>query len=554
MLVKLTVSDFALLRDTKITLRPGFTAVTGETGAGKSLLVGAVAFLAGGRTTMGVVRDGAQRAVVEGEFSVGGDEIVILRRELSAEGRTRAFISDSPVSLKQLAKRAASLVDITAQRSFSHLLDFSRHLDFLDHFTGLEVDRARLREFETDYSSLARRIRKLELQHEEFRQRSELVAFQLTEIDSVDPQPGEDDRLAAEIHRLEHFEELHQSSARLEELLVEGEPAVEPLLAEAAPLLEWLAKIDPELADLTGELDTARTALREIARRVAERCRSVGYEADRLETLRERQHRLAGLARKFGGSLTALLERRREMQREMTAGDRTKGGLSKLRSDRQGLVSRWCKLALRVGKLRRRSASRLEAGVVNSLTKLGVKDGRFEVRFSRTPDPEGLFEAEGQRWRLDGRGAEAVEFFLSTNPGIEPRPLAQVASGGELSRLLLALKEALPVTDNEVTVFFDEIDTGVSGRVARLVGLKLKELACGRQMVVITHLPQIAGLADRHLRVSKRPGEWGMESEIREIKGEQRIRELASLLSDGAITGAALEQARRLTRPSKSEQ
>jgi DNA repair protein RecN (Recombination protein N) len=220
--------------------------------------------------------------------------------------------------------------------------------------------------------------------------------------------------------------------------------------------------------------------------------------------------------------------------------------LDELAADRSRLVGDWRQRAQQVGDARLKSARKLEKQVVGSLKALGMNGARFEVHLVRAPDPDGLYEFDGQRYRLDACGAETAEFFLSANPGLEPRPLEMVASGGELSRLMLALKEALPVSDGEATVIFDEIDTGVSGGVAELVGRKLKQLARGRQLIAITHLPQIAGLADHHLRVSKHRGKSGMETEIAEVQGEQRVLELAVLLSGGKLTDAARTQARNL--------
>jgi len=559
MLIRLTIKNFALLRDTEINFDSGFTAVTGETGTGKSLLVGAISFLAGVKVAPGVVRDDASMAVVEGEFSLDeADDTLIIRRELSANGRSRAFIQDSPVTLKKLSERMLFLVDITAQRAYSHLLEPSKHLDFVDIFARLSEERSRLADFSLRYSNLDKRLERVIAKSREFRERQNLIGFQLDEINKVDPQPGEDDGLKVEIHRLEHFEEFHLNGERFENLLSSNEDAVDPTLAEASQLLENLAGIDETLVELRDEFTSARDALKEISGRVSERCRSLVFDAEQLESLRERQHRLNGIVRKYGGSLTAVLERKRDMERELSAGDANRLEIVDLEKQKEKLAVDWVKLADKVTEARHKAARKLESKVIRVLAELGVRDAMFEVRFISPPlysspgfrggiKGGGVFlEIEGKRWRLTDRGAETAEFFLSTNPGLEPRPLAQVASGGELSRLLLALKEVIPAARNEATVLFDEIDTGVSGRIARLVGKKLKQLAVNRQLVTITHLPQIAGLADHHFRVSKKSEADKMKSEIIELKGEERIQEIALLLSGGTITDAALEQARNL--------
>ncbi len=546
MLVRLTVKNFALIRDAEIQFKPGFTALTGETGSGKSLLVEALLFLSGSRAKPDIVSDDARVAVVEAEFTHPTLGVVILRREHSISGRSRAFHNDSPTTNKRLAETAAALLDITSQRAFSHLLAPARHLDFLDVYAGLSEERKNLAHCETEYRSLKRGIDELEKRVREFERNREWIEFQLQQIEEVCPSSDEAESLAGEIRRLEHAEEIHQISRRIDELLVDGPHALDAGLMEAMELFARIAEIDPALEDLTGELEGARTTIREIARRVSERCGGGNFDPERLEELRERQHQLTGLVRKFGGSLAALLENREHLLRRLEEGKEEKNQLKRMLEKRDELIGVWSKLAERVDGIRRRKARRLEEQIVGSLNRLGVEDAVFEARFALRPDPDGIYLREGRKWKLDALGTATAEFYLSTNPGHRPKPLAQVASGGELSRLLLALKEAVPPVDDEATVILDEIDVGVSGRIARMVGRKLRDLSANRQMIAITHLPQIAGLASHHLRVTKRTTGGRMETEIDELTGEERLREIALLLSSGEPTEAAFRQARNL--------
>ena len=549
MLTRLEVKNFALLKDTEISFHPGFTVLTGETGAGKSLLVGAISFLIGGKTPSGIVRDGARTAIVEAEFHYeGSSEKLIIRRELDSSGRSRAFIQDSPVNLKQLALQTVDLVDITAQRSFSHLLDPLRHLDFVDQYSGLLKKRELMRQFASEYSSLTNKLGKLYQRRHQFLQQQEFISFQLSEIKDIDPQPDEDRELEIEIRKLENYEEFHLSSERLELLFSQDENSVEDRLTEASTILEGLSSIDPEFTELLKDFYSAKDTLKEIGYRVSQKHRHLEFDADKLEKFRERQHQLAGLVKKYGGSLAELLVRRQRLESELSSGDDDHKNIREMETDREKIVKGWCDLAKLVSEARHESAKRLEKKVETALTDLGLKNGQFKVNFRKNPNNEGLYDDEDGKWRLTDRGVEEAEFFLSTNPGLEPRPLAQVASGGELSRLLLTLKEVLPRTENEATIIFDEIDTGVSGRVAQLVGRKLKKLCANRQLLAITHLPQIAGLADNHLRVVKKPDKNSTETEIVELDESERIKELATLLSGGKVTEAALEQAENLIK------
>jgi len=546
MLHRLTVKNFALLRDTELIFKQGLTAITGETGTGKSLLVEAISFLGGGRVAPGMVRDGAHMALIEAEFTSIDDTPVILRRELHAKGRTRAFRNDSPISTKILAQTAATLFDITSQRAFSHLLEPLRHVDFLDLFAGLIPERKELEGYEKDYQSFQRRISILKRHQNEFRQKREIISFKLDQINSVDPQPGEEDELAVEVKRLEHFEDLHRDGGEIINLLIDNKQAVDYKLGEAKKLLESVTDLDSTLIELLNELESAQSAIREIARRIEERCLRVSYEANWLEKLRERQHAISGLVRKFGGTFTALLEQRESLRIELISEETTSRELQNLITKRDHLINKWVKLAERVSAIRMKKAKQLEKRVVGSLAKLGIKDAQFNIQLQRIPDSNGLIEMDNKRWRLDKKGGETVEFYLSANPGLEPRPLAQVASGGELSRLLLALKETLPAVSGEVAIIFDEIDTGVSGRIAHLVARKLKELSAERQMIAITHLPQIAGMADQHIKIDKKPLKGEIETLVKKLDSDHRIHEIATMLSGGKVTEAALEQARNL--------
>lgn len=546
MLQRLSISDFALLRKAEIYFSPGFSVFTGETGAGKSLLVGAVNFLGGQRAPFGVVREGARKAVVEGEFIRSDGSIVILRRELSQDGRSRSFLDDEPASAKEIADAAVSLLDITSQRAFSRLLDRNSHLDFLDQFAGLAEQRLAMERCEQEHSTLDRNVRRIRNLIEENARQREFYQHQLREIDAVAPLPGEDETILAELRRLEHQEEILQDSARVVSLLSDDPDSVDARLVETARLMERIGRFDEGVKELQRDIDSARSTLREAALLISSRCRAEEFDPDKLEALRERQRRLAGLARKFGGSLNAALERAVEFRGRLTGDEEAARELSGLKSRRDEILREWRETAAEVTRRRSEAGPRLASAVEILLRELGVPDAKIEVRLSRTAELNGLFLEQGREWRLTGRGVDEAEIFFSANPGMELKPVATTASGGELSRLLLAIKQALPATSDEATLLLDEIDSGVSGRIARLIGLKLRQLAGERQLLAITHLPQIASLADHHYRVRKIESEGTSATLVDELDGEDRAAEIAAMLSGGAISAAALQQAKHL--------
>ena len=547
MLKRITLKNLALLKDTDINFHSGFTVITGETGAGKSLLAEAFSILAGKKPRKDITRQGKKTAVIEGEFYLLNDHPgMIIRREISANGRTRSLIDDSITSNSKLIELTHSMIDITAQRSFSHLLDNRQHINFLDDFAGLQDKREEMKEFGSRYFSLTRKIGQLTRRRQNFLQRKEVISFQLGEINSIDPQPGENEEISNQLNRLENIEDLKIRSERVEDLLTGENDSVDSQLTEAENLLRQISDIDTTLVELIEELESAKSILKEISQRVAEQHGKLDLSENDIDTLRTRQYDLSGLVRKYGGSLESLFDKKRALEQEFNQADETDVELEELTAERSRIVAAWSEVAVEVSGIRSKKAAELQGNIETSLNKLGVSKAIFIINASRVLKEDGIYLEDGKRYNLTEKGLEDVEFLFSTNPGIDPKPLSQVASGGELSRLLLALKEAIPSTSTDATIIFDEIDTGVSGRIARLVGLKLKELSVDRQLLVITHLPQSASLADQHLKVSKTVKNGESTTEIKQLNTEQITVEIASLISSGSVTKAALEQANNL--------
>ena len=563
MLRSLSIQNYALIESLSIDLPGGLVILTGETGAGKSIIIDALSLLLGERAEAGVVRSGADRATVEGVFHVGGNQKLlpllaaqeiepaselIVRREVSARGQSRCFVNDSPVTLAVMKQIGDQLVDLHGQHEHQSLLRTDTHILLVDDFGGLD---GMVGEFQTAFQ----RLRSLTKQREELRQREQQLRekrdfyqFQIDEIDAVAPRPGEEERLEAELRILENAERLFSATAALYEQLYEGERSVHDLLVVARNQLQNLAEIDPEFRGAAGECSSAEAIIKELAKFVQGYNARVEFAPERLEELRERLGKLLHLKQKYGGSLDAVLAHREKIAGEVALAENFEGVLSSLEMQIAETRSECGTIAQRLSAKRHETAKKIDRAVVAELQKLGVPHARFTTQVTCPDAAEGLLTVRlgRQTIALHGRGYDRVEFFLSTNPGEEERPLAKVASGGEISRVMLALKTILAKSDRLPVLVFDEIDVGVSGRIALAVGKALKSLSDFHQVIAITHLPQIAGLADVHFMVEKKQSKKRAVTSLRRLTLDDQVEEVARLMSGDEVTAAGLAGAREL--------
>lgn len=562
MLRTLYIRNYALIEELEVSFGPGLNVLTGETGAGKSILVGALKLLLGDRASPDWIRRGASKAVLEATLDLFPDDrrvrayleaqgieaesTICLRRELSST-QSRAFVNDTPVTLTVLREVGSYLMDLHGQHEHQSLLRVEQHGYLLDSVAGLnqqvEAYEARYRR----YQALLRRRRELEQEAERQRQWRELYVFQAQEIDAVGPSPDEEAELEAERRRLENVERLFESTARLHALLAEGEKALIGYLATVVEELEDLARIDEAFRDWTEEARSAQVAMEELARFLLDYQGRLVFDPDRLQVIRDRLGAFERLKRKYGGSTEAVLAYREQIGRHLHAADRSEAELQELRSALREAESLLSEAAWALSQARRRAAETIAPAVVEELAQLGIEGARLLVRLSQEPDPEGwVVGPEGRRYAAGPRGIDRVEFLISTNPGEDLKELARTASGGEISRIMLALKRILARMERLPIMVFDEIDTGISGAVAAKVGRSLKELARFHQVIVITHLPQIACQADQHYRVEKVLRSGRAVTQLRALDEEERSYEIARLLSGDAVTEKALESAREL--------
>jgi DNA repair protein RecN (Recombination protein N) len=557
-LAALRIAHFAIIDALEVEFGEGLTVLTGETGAGKSILVDALHLALGGRAQVEVVRTGFDEAVVEALFRLptgdarGRDRLLelglpdapdgelLIRRVVQRAGRSKVWVNGSLCSVAVLERLARGLCDIGSQHEHVSLLDPSVHLDLLDAHGGLMDRRTAYGQAYQIYAQ-ASAARSALLTDEAARaERSDYLAFQLREIDELDPQAGEEDLLAKERALLASAAKLRGLAETAEEQLYSGEGSAVERLSMAADALGQIASLDGSFAKLRDALASARAEAEEAARELTQLARRAREDPVRLEAIDDRLAALRRLTRKHGGDIDALLRKQTTMRAELSAIEshaETLAGLERAEVAAREVAQ---EQASALGAARRKSARALSTALCAELEKLGMPRSRVEVIFEDLPAP-GLGPA----------GAESAELFFSANVGEEVKPLAKIASGGELSRVLLAFKRIGAAQDPVDVYVFDELDSGLGGPTAQVVGRVLKEVSRERQVICITHLAPIAAQADRHLVVRKalRGGRVSSEVELLD-EMETRTREVARMLSGEDLTPIALKHARELLRRS----
>lgn len=550
MIVELRIRDFAVIEELSVPLSPGLNVVTGETGAGKSIVVDALGLLVGGRASSSSVRAGRRRAVVEGvvdlkgldrvahrltSLGLGGDEDahLLLRREVRAEGRSRSWINDSPATAGALRQVGEALVDIHGQHEHQRLLSGDFQQQVLDEFGGCAEVAEAVAEAFRRAAELRERLNRAESRRRELESRADFLRFQLDEIDGAKLEPGEEERLRVETARLANAETLARESGALHELLHAGEGAVADRLADATARVRRMAETDPSLTALVAALDDAYHRVTDAAGELATYGDGIEHDPARLESLQERDALLHALKRKYGATVEEVLATGETLRRELdelTASQADAGTLARELAEAEAA---WRDAAEALSAQRREAADRLSRAASALFAGLGLEGGRFRVQLEERGEPS-------------PRGLERVRFAASMNPGFPPGPLARIASGGELSRVMLALKSVLAGVDDLPVLVFDEIDSGVGGAVAAQVGERLAEVARGRQVLVVTHLARIAARASSHLLVEKDAGGERAKTSLRRLGPDERVREVARMLGGDPDSEPSLRHAREL--------
>jgi DNA repair protein RecN (Recombination protein N) len=549
MLTELRVRDLATIADVTLHLGPGLNVLTGETGAGKSMLIDALALLLGERAASGSVRPGASKSVVEGAFeSIEGatrrrieelgldveDGRVVVRREISTEGRSRAWVNGSPTTAAVLAELGALLVDLHGQHETQSLLHPEAQRNILDAFAHAEAERAAVAEAHAKVAALRGEESTLETRRDEVRRRADYLRHVVNEIESARVKPGEDEELQVEARRLSQAGALVEQAQRMVDALEgEGGNAL-GALGVASRALTNLEKVDPAVVEWRELLDAATTNVSELTRLATQYADSVQEDPQRLTEIERRRDLLFRLTGKYGASLEAVLATGAEAAAELDLLDTADTDLRALGAKRSAAQGALDAAAAALSARRREAADRLSRGVNRLLPQLGLPGGKLSVLLVPLTEPV-------------LHGSESVQLNVQLNVGLEAKALARVASGGELSRLMLALKVVLVKHDAIATLVFDEVDQGIGGEVGAQVGAALAEVAERHQVLVITHLPQIAARADSHLVVSKEAKRGIATSDVQVLHGEDRVNEIARMLGD-AEGDAARRHAQAMLR------
>ncbi len=570
MLVELHIRDFTIIDRLDVNFSPGLNVMTGETGAGKSIVLDALELALGGRASGDLVRTGAEVARIEAIFDLKGiatassvrsmlesagieqeGHYLILAREVQRSGRSIGRINRhaAPSSLLQSVGRA--LVDIHGQGDHQLLLNPHQQLRFLDGFLRLEPEVRRLTELVDRLRTLQRQVRELEELLGQRERERDLIQYQLQEIEAVSPMLGEDEQLAAQRRVLANAEALLQGVGEVYRLLYgEGDVGVLDQLGQAYKQLTDLSRLDPALRAECDALDALIVEAGEVARRLRSYRDQIEVDPDRLAEVDARLESISRLKRKYGGSIDAVLSEAGRLRSRLSQLEGTEISLEALRQELAELVGVALPVAWEISELRRRGATHLSARVTSLMEELGLGNSTFHVRVAPRAGPD--LPQDQQVSALSTTGFDDVEYLVSLNPGEPPKPLAKVASGGELARLMLAVKSALSATDEVPCLVFDEIDVGVGGRSGGVIGRRLWRLSSGRQVICVTHLAQVASYADNHLVVTKDDRGGRVKVAVTCVEGEDRIRELAAMLAGPEPGSSAIASAVELLEEASS--
>jgi len=553
MLTELRIQNFAIIDNLELKLGPGLIILTGETGAGKSIILDAVTMLIGGRADTTAIRAEAELALVEGVFSFKGPEkeavveilkreellddenYVTLTREVRSEGRSIARVNGRTVNVSLLKELGALLVDIHGQTEHLSLLDTRAHLGLLDRYADVGETLGGYRQSYHKLLAVRRELKELRQEQSDAERRIEFLTYQSEEIEAARLKPGEDTELKIERDRLANAESLAEYAQQAIAALDEGtpeSPAASDLVGQAAQAMAGLAKIDAERSGFAEQAIGLEEALADLVRSLRNYLEEIEFNPKRLEEVEERLNMIYSLTRKYGGSIEKVIAFGEEARRQLEGINHASERIEELEVEETTLLKKLAEQGGALSQKRQETAISLGKSIETELDDLRMAEATFSVDFQTKDAPDGVPVEDGRRYAFDQNGYDRVEFLVAPNPGEGLKPLAKIASGGETSRLMLALKHVLARADEIPSLIFDEIDQGIGGRVGLVVGYKLWNLARNHQVFCVTHLPQLAVFGDQHYQVQKLIQDKRTLTRVEPLTGEARMLELAQMLGD----------------------
>lgn len=563
MLTELRIENFAIIQQLELDFKPGLITFTGETGAGKSIILDAITAVVGGKTDAAMIRAGSERASVEAAFRLSDTnrkpineileredlleepDYVTLGRELRREGRNIARINGRMVSLNLLREIGSFLIDIHGQSEHLSLLNVRKHIHLLDRYASSETALGEYRKAYEQLSNLRQELHQLRQTEQDAEQRTDLLGYQLQEIETAHLRPGEEPELRQERERLANAENLASLAQRSLTLLDEGTPeapSISDMFGEVVQSAASLSRIDTAKIGLSEQAQTIADLLSDMTLELRNYLDSIEYNSKRLEEAEERLDLIHKLQRKYGGSIEAVLAYAEKARQEMDAIAHATERIAELEEQEKKALASLAQKGMSLSTQRKKAAQALEAGVESELNDLNMAGARFSVDFQYQPDPDGVRLETGEQVAFDATGIDRIEFFIAPNPGEGLKPLVKIASGGETSRLMLALKKVLAQADDIPTLIFDEVDQGIGGRVGMIVGEKLWQLGRRHEVLCVTHLPQLAAFGDQHFRVQKQVDAGRTTTHVECLNDENRLDELAQMLGSLNETNRAAAQ------------
>ena len=561
MLEFLHIQNYALIKDITIHFSSGLNILTGETGAGKSIIIGALQSILGERINSESVRTGTKKAQIEGQFVVPHDSEIlsllkesgidcednslIIKRIIDSNGKSTAFINNSAVTVSKLKEIGNMLVDIHGQYEHQYLLKVDNHLKILDKFGKLDEDIENFVFAYKKYRDVDEKLRLLKMKEEEKERTIEILKFAIQEIEKANLLIGEDSDLEEEIQKLSHKEKLFANIDFLYNVLYNNDKAVLSVLEDSLRTIQQVAEYDKSLSEVEEKLNNAKYEIEDVLiflRKYKDEEFSIASLDDKIERLEN----IKLLKKKYGGSIEAVLKYKDKAEQELDDIEHKEETIKKLEQEKAILNQKLSQAALHLSGRRRVVGKILEEKMKQELNELGMAGAEFKVSFGKVEEQEGIIETENKRYKVYKNGIDVVEFLISTNKGEEAKPLKKIISGGELSRIMLALKNIFSKVDQIETMVFDEIDTGISGATALIVGQKMKEIAQTKQIFSITHLPQIAAKSDKHFVVYKKEEENKTITFVKELNKTEKVQEVARIMNGNEITDATLQHAKEL--------